>query len=231
MASVHDVQAIAEPWLAFMTRCLIEGSIAFCIVLAVWLPLKKRAPAQLGYALFLLVLLKLALPVSIPAPAWAAWLAPEALLSSTLAHGELASTAASAIDTGPAHAIPLSSAQPVTPTGWESWLFLAWLSITGCLLLRFTSVQLRTRRIVDGARPARPGELGVDCDELLRLARVRRNVRWLITDTVDSPAAGGLTSSYVLIPAGLVPHLQARPLTWVLLHELAHIRRGDLDVL
>ncbi len=47
---------------------------------------------------------------------------------------------------------------------------------------------------------------------------------------LQSPAVGGLVQPTVLIPPDLGEGLTPRQLTWVLLHELAHVRRGDLWV-
>ena len=41
----------------------------------------------------------------------------------------------------------------------------------------------------------------------------------------------GLIRPHVLLPVGLAEELSPPQLRWVLLHELAHVRRGDLWVL
>ena len=50
------------------------------------------------------------------------------------------------------------------------------------------------------------------------------------TSSLHSPAVGGLVWPTVVIPPDLDESLTPKQLTWVLLHELAHIRRGDLWV-
>ena len=51
-------------WAGFMVRALVDSSVLLAVLLLVWLPLRRRMSAQLAHGLFLLVLLKLALPVS-----------------------------------------------------------------------------------------------------------------------------------------------------------------------
>ena len=50
------------------------------------------------------------------------------------------------------------------------------------------------------------------------------------TPRLHSPAVGGLLRPTVIIPPDLDDSLTPKQLTWVLLHELAHVRRGDLWV-
>ena len=110
----------------------------------------------------------------------------------------------------------------------ESVLLLAWLAVSLALAARFAIGQVRAHRVAARARPAGPGDLPIDTDALRRRIGVRRRVRILLGSEVASPLAGGLVEPYVLLPRDLVPGLTAEQLEWVLLHELAHIRRGDL---
>lgn len=55
-----------------------------------------------------------------------------------------------------------------------------------------------------------------------------RGVRVAITDAVGAPALYGIVRPTLLFPPGLVERLEPRELRLVILHELAHCRRGDL---
>ena len=59
---------------------------------------------------------------------------------------------------------------------------------------------------------------------------LRAPVRWAVSHQLNSPAVGGLVRAAVIIPPDLSDSLTPKQLTWVLLHELAHVRRGDLWV-
>ena len=66
MTSAKD---LAASWWALAGNGLFEGSLALTVLLALWWPLRRRLPARLVCILFLLPLLKVALPVHLPVPA------------------------------------------------------------------------------------------------------------------------------------------------------------------
>src|SRR5438876_570313 len=66
----------AEGWAGFMWRGIVDATLLLAILLAAWLPVRRRVPAQVGYCLFLLVLVKLLAPVQVPVPGWLAYLSP-----------------------------------------------------------------------------------------------------------------------------------------------------------
>ena len=53
---------------------------------------------------------------------------------------------------------------------------------------------------------------------------------WATSARLQSPAVGGLIRPTVVLPPDLDDDLTSKQLSWVLLHELAHIRRLDLWV-
>jgi beta-lactamase regulating signal transducer with metallopeptidase domain len=73
---IEAMNGWADVWAGFMWRGLVEGSLLLAIACLVWLPLKRRVPAQVGYCLFLLVMLKVCVPVQVPVPAWLAYVSP-----------------------------------------------------------------------------------------------------------------------------------------------------------
>jgi protocatechuate 3,4-dioxygenase beta subunit len=105
---------------------------------------------------------------------------------------------------------------------------LAWAAVVVGWLLAFGWAQARAAWLLGRARADGPAP--VDLDELRRRAGVRQRVGLLVTPLVSSPAVWGLVRARVLLPPGLAEELSPRQLQWVLLHELAHIRRGDLWV-
>ncbi len=226
---------LAGAWAEVAVRGLVHGTLAFVLLYLLWWPLRRRAPAQLACVLFSLALLKLALPFPLPAPAWLSplamdhWLVPAPpredvllLLPATTPSAALSTNLAA--DPAVAHA--------AAPAGQDlsALAFWAWLLGVAFLSLRFLRNELRTGRAVRAARPLQEGELGVDLATLRARAGVRRRVRFLESDAVTTPAAGGLLRPYVLVPPGLAASLPGPQLTFVLMHELAHIRRGDLAV-
>ena len=58
----------------------------------------------------------------------------------------------------------------------------------------------------------------------------RRSIRLRLTDHPQSPAVCGLFRPVILLPRSLAEHLPPAQLRAVLLHELLHLRRGDVWV-
>ncbi|MCA8942842.1 MAG: hypothetical protein KDB80_09815 [Planctomycetes bacterium] len=208
-------------WQGFVTRALTDGSVAFVLVTGLWWLTRRWISVRVAYALFAVVLLKMVSPISFAGPTWLAWLSP----ATWGAHPPIEST--------PVALQPLfvvaSPAEPVAMTT-VAWLFVGWIVVVTGLLVRFGLGQWRLAGIVRAARPVRRGEFGLDLADLARIAGVRRRVRWLVTDAVESPATGGIVRPFVLLPRGLNDAIPTVALRWVLLHELAHVRRGDVLV-
>ncbi|MBN2182618.1 MAG: DUF4440 domain-containing protein, partial [Sedimentisphaerales bacterium] len=57
---------------------------------------------------------------------------------------------------------------------------------------------------------------------------IRRNIRLRLSHNVTSPAVCGLFNPVILIPKTLLEQISRDKLRAVLIHELAHIKRGDL---
>ena len=64
-----------------------------------------------------------------------------------------------------------------------------------------------------------------DCRRAMRMARVPALI---VTDVVRSPAAAGIWRPRILLPPGLLDALSTGERRAILLHELAHLRCGDI---
>jgi TonB family protein len=110
---------------------------------------------------------------------------------------------------------------------WIPWLFLGWM-------LGFTlRLALMGRSLVWLYGPClgslqSPPEACLARFEALRVrSRVHRFVRLGVSDRVDSLMVMGWLKPVVLIPAAALLALSPEALEALLVHELAHIRRGD----
>jgi beta-lactamase regulating signal transducer with metallopeptidase domain/type II secretory pathway component GspD/PulD (secretin) len=111
--------------------------------------------------------------------------------------------------------------------GWTAWLALAWLAgatlmigragwqVTGAERLRRTSQPLTDPRIAELLAEAR------------RAVGLARRVRLAVTDRLTSPAVVGVLVPTLILPLTLATTLTPEQIRFILLHELAHIRRGD----
>jgi protocatechuate 3,4-dioxygenase beta subunit len=108
---------------------------------------------------------------------------------------------------------------------------IAWLAVVAFLSVRLAVAQLRFRARLRRLPPLDESRLAVDVRELCRQAGVSGMVPIVEDDSVAAPAVCGIARPTIILPSGIVAILTAEQLCWVLLHELAHVRRRDLTVL
>ncbi|MEO5801947.1 MAG: M56 family metallopeptidase, partial [Verrucomicrobiota bacterium] len=120
--------------------------------------------------------------------------------------------------------------RPNFPFSWKAVLFFAWISgvfFFGTRLVwgnwRFAK-KLNRERAVDHGRGL---EVLRECQEI---TGVRRSLCILETNQVESPALFGCFRLRLLLPHGMAAQFSDRELRYIFLHELAHIRRGDVLV-
>ena len=230
------IEDLARPWLAAMLGVSIQFAVLAAIVTAALFVSRPLAP-RVRHAVWLLVLLRLTVPIGLTSPLGAV---PASLV-------EPPSTGAPAADTVPANGLAETSAPVANPasasgTGSEGSasttrsapadpavvLLLAWAG--GVLVL--ASVQLvRTarRRVRTHGSTALPPRIDERIDELRRELGLRGTVdaRMVPDDAVAGPVVQGFVRPRILLPARLVRSWRNEDLDAVLLHELVHLRRRD----
>ena len=105
-------------------------------------------------------------------------------------------------------------------------LFWVWLAGVVTILGGFLAGSLKLRRVVGAARPLAAGEGADLAREILAALGIRRPVTLLVADDPLSPQTWGLLRPTVLLPRQWRDWSEDRR-RQVLVHELAHIRRGD----
>jgi beta-lactamase regulating signal transducer with metallopeptidase domain len=114
------------------------------------------------------------------------------------------------------------------PVWFEKAGAAVWL---GGVLMLGVMVAIQTarfhRRLAEASTPASPAlrELLQDCQ---REFGIRRKIALLETDAVRSPALFGLWRLRLLLPPGTAGRFSTSELRYIFLHELAHVKRGDL---
>ncbi|OYW70022.1 MAG: hypothetical protein B7Z21_00285, partial [Verrucomicrobiales bacterium 32-60-5] len=223
-----------------LSHTTLKGAAVLLVALLLGLALRRTAAAR-RYALWITAIATLAvLPLAMWAlPAWHVlpqtnaaleWPAmePEPVIASAapvLPSEDLPVTAPAASPVMPA------SSQIVTPPSFSwniSWqdvvgtLPVVWMLIAGLLLLRLGRSAWRLHRLEDSLRPG-------ECALLIQAAHelgLRRMPLLLIGPSDSVPMVWGVLKPRLLLPQGFE--------TWspekqrgVLLHELAHLKRGD----
>ncbi len=114
------------------------------------------------------------------------------------------------------------SLEPLEETLALSWALLALLA----LVRVGGGFALLARRASREFRPAAP-DLQVRLARLARRLGLARRVRLYWSDTAEVPMAVGAFRPRVVLPSALREQVERGELDLVLLHELAHVRRGD----
>ena len=248
--AIETLNAWGSAWAGAMGRSLVEGTALLVVVGLAWLLLHRRASSAFLHGLFLLVLIKAALPiaspftltVSLPWPPLGVRddgsIAVEPTSDRLRANrrDNLVSEAASDSRANcRCPSLPTATAKPSAALGprpsLAAWLMLAWAVVVASLLARLVTAHVRMARRLRGARLIDPDELPVDPVHLASVAGLWRPVPIVETNYVGAPAVWGLVRPRLLVPRGLIETLPQEQLTWAFLHELVHVRRGDSWVL
>ncbi|MEN6575120.1 MAG: M56 family metallopeptidase [Phycisphaerales bacterium] len=110
---------------------------------------------------------------------------------------------------------------------WQGLTLLAWLAVVIALTLLLVQRAFFVRGLVAQAEEANHSLLD-EMEDCRRRLGLRRQIGLRLSPNASSPAVCGLLRPVILIPQTLAPRLHSHDLTAVFLHELAHVRRGDL---
>lgn len=208
-----------------------QASVLALLVLFLQRALGARLNPRWRYALWLLVLLRLVLPV-LPESALSLFqFAPQPPAAFTAPVIEPLFASESHLP--PSTAIPAvvsPSSEPHPPLSLYSLLAIGWLvGALGLLFLTWEANRRFVRQIRNSPEIADP--------ELLRLfdgARaelgIGRSIRLIENGHVQSPAIMGLFSPTLLLPTNVLAKFDEMELRLIFLHELAHLKRGDVIV-
>jgi beta-lactamase regulating signal transducer with metallopeptidase domain len=112
-------------------------------------------------------------------------------------------------------------------SAWAWYVFLVWLVIAfiGLLRVALATIQLRRMRAEAVAIDLK----GMDSDLLALMEDFQRyrKVSVLVSQRLEVPTAIGFYKPAIILPAWLLESTPAEELKYILLHELAHLRRRD----
>jgi ankyrin repeat protein/beta-lactamase regulating signal transducer with metallopeptidase domain len=225
----------------YAASVFIQSALLVILLFIIDLLLRKRVRAIFRYCVWLLVLVKLILPPMLSLPTgigyWVGDHLPAASGTSNRAFDAVVLEHA-----GPSGEIPqvrpsenvagddpaMAPAESVlTPLTWQAVLFILWLAGVSAFLAVLVQRIRFVRGLVAASRPA-GDELPGLLEQCRRQMAVRRDIKLRLSETIPSPAVCGLLRPTVLMPTSLVEKLSPEGLRATLIHELAHIKRGDL---
>jgi beta-lactamase regulating signal transducer with metallopeptidase domain len=246
---IRSLNHIADGWWQWQSTMFLQVSVLILLVFLVDLCIRRWAWPRLRHALWLLVLLKLLLPPSLTSPVSMVghfWPREEPAPIAQIA--EIAEEPEPPVADTPASAVALP-AEPTAPTAtqtatvvlaptapsrprlsWKVWPTLVWAAGVIALLTWLVLRLRRFRRDLALAVSDQPAPEWVDrvLHKAASQLKLRRVPRVQISHATTSPAVFGLFRPVVLLPASETHTLSEAEGRHILLHELAHVKRGDL---
>jgi Zn-dependent protease with chaperone function len=113
------------------------------------------------------------------------------------------------------------------PSGWGVFLFLAWVLAAFVAILRLVIGLWRLRALRRNCVPINESGLDSAIQRTLADFRSARSVTLAMSERMSVPAAIGFLKPMIVIPAWALRELTPAELNIILLHEFAHLRRGD----
>jgi beta-lactamase regulating signal transducer with metallopeptidase domain/HEAT repeat protein len=232
---VEILNGLGAQFLRFAWPMLWQSSLLIALLFALDFALRKRVRATVRYALWMLVLVKLVLPASLSLPTGVGYWVPaprslameEAMAPPMLAHYENARPFTPPTATRPLKNVAaVQRTVPLPALTWPGIVGAGWFSCVAVLSMIFLLRAGQARRIA--ARASATDDFSELLGACVRKMRVRAGVSLRLSDAVNTPAVCGVFRPVILLPKALAGKLDAPQMRAVLLHELAHIRRGDL---
>ena len=251
---IAAVNQIAQSWWGWMGPMFWQVSLLILIVTALDFLLRRWAWPQVRYTLWLLVLIKLIIPPTwtLPSSLISKWQPlVQASLEERLGVSLQARATREPLDMSPSIPATMTpsvpgdepvaqSAQtqtaessalpPSRALGWKAIIMLGWILGMGLFVVLLTHRISRLRRwhkkqVEKKTIPVWYYELLVETTKRLKLGRLPAIV---FSKDAKAPAVYGMFRPVLLLPASYLDSLSREDAEHVLLHELAHLKRGDL---
>ena len=231
---IEQINSAGRAFIDFAWPMLWQSSILIVILLFLDFLLHKKVRAVFRYWLWMLILIKLVLPVSLWSPVSIGKVIdrPKTALTNIAANRTPVGSDITNIQTVNKPLYNISSSIPVnnTPTvilTWQAVIFILWLVIVITMLLLLIQRAIFVFELVRHA-----SEVNDWMRNMLHLCSkemgINKKIDLKISPYATSPAVCGLFHPIILIPDELDSNLESSDFKVVLTHELAHIKRGDL---
>jgi len=233
---ITGLNTIGQGFWDYASGVFIQVSLLIILLLILDFTLRKRVRAVFRYCLWMLLVVKLVLPASFTLPTGIGyWLGDYFPSGASIAKfiPQTQEAAPMIIDVPQWYSLETLAANKTVPAGiklesisWQGLIFSGW--VLGMLVLSVLVVRrfYYVRRLISNSRPANERSLEL-LDECRRRIGISRDIELRLTADKLSPAVCGLFKPVILVPAALLKKLSQDKLKAVLIHELAHVKRGD----
>jgi len=236
-ACIAGLNNVGQSFWSYAAGVFIQSSVLIVLLLVVDFLLRKRTRALFRYCLWMLLFVKLMLPVSFTMPTGVGYWVGEYFNSRNLAEVVVPQSLPMVFDIAQEYVVSdvvvvdevVATGVELEPICWQGLVFLAWLVGVLVLLAVFVQRICFVRGLVAQAKPANAWLLET-LEQCRRQIGIRRNIELKLTGNSLSPAVCGLFKPVILMPADLLEKLSREKLKAVLIHELAHIKRADIWV-
>ena len=202
-------------------RTSLQATVLVGLVLLIQVMFKRMLTPRWRYLFGLLVLLRLVMPV-VPASPFSIFNLSSHISS---AHPNLPDPVPVALP----HPLP-EVPSPVAPAVISVSFFAKYLWLGGCIGL-FAMVarqQQRIARHIKRQPPVADPKVLALLENCRTLLGIKQRIRVATTDTLKTPALFGIWRPCLIVPAEMLRSLDRRELRLVFLHELIHLKNGDI---
>ncbi len=193
------------------------AALAGLILLAQWLLRERLSPAW-RHRLWLLLVVRLLMPVP-PPSAFSIFNLTRATPSRPIAPSDALATIQS----------PLAASH-VRRMDWFDLAMYSWLAGVCFFGARLAWTNGRFRARIAGYQPVTDEEVMRIFNECRRVFKITRPIHLVECEEVEGPAVYGIWRKWLLLPDGIFERYSTEELRYIFLHELAHVKRGDLDL-
>jgi beta-lactamase regulating signal transducer with metallopeptidase domain len=258
-AIAEHINSAGKAFVDFSLPMLIQACLLIIFIFGIDLILRRKVRSIFRYCLWLLILAKLVIPPSFSTPSGVGNLFGDKLTEFKIEKTEVAAEPkAAAVNTGvslyptlqynieprqmerPFYQRPQASenfaqtqpqiqAAPAVSITWQGAVFIIWLAVVFAMLMLVIQRAIFVRSLVKQAELI-TGGLNDTLQNCCNLLGVKGKIILRQSANATSPAVCGLFTPVILIPRGLLSRLTREQIKTVCIHELVHIKRGDLWV-
>ena len=218
-------------WLLWMT---IQAALLFCLIMLVQFILRSRLPIRWHYCLWLLLLIRLAIPWLPESRVSIFNLVPRSIQQGRILESISQSQNARGMDfymyAESVEGQEIESKPEAIIVRFARMLPLLWLLGTVVLAVYVGAGNFHIWWLVTRERPLTDQKILDLLEECKSQMRIHTILGVVITDKVKSPALFGFLRPRLLLPAGMLETLSREELRYVFLHELGHLRRRDIYI-